>query len=144
VSAVFDRPLSLGLSHGDVRRLQQLLNADPDTRIAESGPGSPGNETDRFGALTEAAVRKFQMKYGVVASPGASGYGVVGPATRAKLHEVFGAGAPATGAPAAPPEAQTGPSGAASPQAAIEQQLADALQRLLKLQQELLQATGGQ
>ena len=89
VSAAFTRPLSPGASHADVKRLQQLLNSDPDTRIAESGVGSIGNETMYFGSLTTKAIQKFQMKYGV-AAPGEVGYGNFGPKTRAKVQEVFG------------------------------------------------------
>jgi peptidoglycan hydrolase-like protein with peptidoglycan-binding domain len=89
VSAVFTKGLSLGVSGPDVLRLQKLLNSDPDTQIASSGVGSPGNETDYYGGLTEDAVKRFQAKYGV-ASSGNAGYGYVGPKTRAKLQEVFG------------------------------------------------------
>jgi len=91
VSALFTGPLYNGLSHADVKRLQQLLNSDPDTRIAASGIGSPGNETDYFGSLTEQAVQKFQVKHGL-AAPGDSGYGYVGPKTRAVLQSIFGEG----------------------------------------------------
>jgi peptidoglycan hydrolase-like protein with peptidoglycan-binding domain len=89
VSAVFTSGLSVGDSNADVLRLQQLLNSDPDTQIAASGDGSAGNETEYFGSLTEQAVQKFQVKYGV-AGQGDPGYGYVGPSTRAKLLEVFG------------------------------------------------------
>ncbi len=89
VSATFSRPISPGASHADVKRLQQLLNSDPDTRIAESGAGSLGNETVYFGALTTKAIQKFQVKYGV-ANPGDIGYGNFGPKTRAKFGEIFG------------------------------------------------------
>ena len=47
----------------EVLKLQIFLNSDPDTVIASSGPGSPGNETTIFGSLTAAAVKKFQLKY---------------------------------------------------------------------------------
>lgn len=57
------RDLSEGSSGMDVMRLQQFLNADPDTRIAATGVGSAGQETEFFGALTGAAVAKFQQKY---------------------------------------------------------------------------------
>ena len=77
------------MSGSDVKRLQQLLNSDSDTKIAESGIGSFGNETEYFGSLTEKAVQKFQTKYNIAKS-GDSGYGYVGPKTRAKLNEVFG------------------------------------------------------
>ena|SRR3989344_1715108 len=89
VSAAFSRLLSPGASHADVKRLQQLLNSDPDTRIAESGVGSIGNETMYFGSLTTKAIQKFQVKYGV-ANPGDVGYGNFGPKTRVRVQEVFG------------------------------------------------------
>ena len=72
-----------------MKRLQQLLNSDSDTRVASTGAGSPGSESQFFGALTEKAVQKFQVKYGI-AKAGEPGYGSVGPKTRAKLKEVFG------------------------------------------------------
>ena len=100
VSPAFNRLLTIGSKGEDVKRLQQLLNSDLDTRIAASGVGSPGQETEFFGSLSGQAVQKFQVKYGV-ANPGDAGYGLVGPKTRAKLSEVFGE-APAA-APAATP-----------------------------------------
>lgn len=89
VSAVFTKSLSRGMSNSDVKRLQQLLNSDPDTRVATTGVGSAGNETNYFGLLTEKAVQKFQMKYGIVSSSSDPGYGYVGSKTRTKLSEVF-------------------------------------------------------
>ena len=89
ISALFSVSVGLSMTHSDIQRLQQLLNTDPDTRIADSGIGSPGNETNFFGSLTEKAVQKFQKKYGV-ALEGDPGFGFVGPKTRAKLQEVFG------------------------------------------------------
>ncbi|MEK7599409.1 MAG: peptidoglycan-binding domain-containing protein, partial [Patescibacteria group bacterium] len=100
VSAVFNKGLGLGTSNSDVKRLQQLLNSDSDTKISSSGAGSAGNESEYFGSLTAKAVQKFQVKYGL-AKEGDTGYGLVGPKTRAKLQEVFGA-APAVAAPTAP------------------------------------------
>ena len=79
------RNLAIGAVGEDVRTLQRLLNADSATRIASSGAGSSGNETNRFGSLTASAVKKFQVKHGI-AKPGVAGYGYVGPKTRAKLN----------------------------------------------------------
>ena len=87
--AVFTINLRKGSSNSDVARLQKLLNMNVDTQIASEGPGSPGNETEIFGSLTEMAVGKFQVKYNV-AKPSDPGYGTVGPMTRAKLLEIFG------------------------------------------------------
>ena len=81
------RALELGSIGPDVVLLQRILNQDPSTQVAASGPGSAGNETSKFGPATEAAVKKFQLKYGIT-TVGTSGYGYVGPATRAKLNSL--------------------------------------------------------
>ena len=70
-----------------VKGLQQFLN-NHGFIISASGAGSLGNETDSYGSLTEKAVGKFQEKYGI-AKPGESGYGRVGPKTRAKVNELM-------------------------------------------------------
>lgn len=85
---IFTRVLQFGSVGADVRILQQFLNSDADTQIAISGAGSPGLETTKFGPATKVAVQKFQLKYALI-KKGASGYGLVGPKTRAKLEEVF-------------------------------------------------------
>ena len=48
--------------------------------------------TGYFGSLTQKAVQRFQVKNGIVNSgtPSTTGYGRVGPKTRAKLNELFG------------------------------------------------------
>ncbi|MEX2437527.1 MAG: peptidoglycan-binding protein, partial [Candidatus Paceibacterota bacterium] len=87
---IFSTTLRLGIKHPDIMWLQKYLNANPDTQLTGSGIGSPGNETDYFGQLTEDAVRRFQIKYGIVSAgtPATTGFGLVGPQTRAKLNEL--------------------------------------------------------
>lgn len=79
--------LRFGMSHAQVLALQQLLNANG-YAIAADGPGSPGHETSRFGALTRAAVRKFQCDKGIVCDgdEDSTGFGLVGRRTRAALN----------------------------------------------------------
>ncbi|MFA5997829.1 MAG: peptidoglycan-binding domain-containing protein [Candidatus Paceibacterota bacterium] len=87
----FMNNLSLGSSGPQVIALQRILNRDPDTRIASTGSGSPGNETSYFGALTKRAVVRFQAKYAseVLTPAGLSqGNGYVGLYTRAKLNTI--------------------------------------------------------
>ncbi len=85
----FTENLSLGSSGTEVIALQKILNQSADTRIAESGPGSPGKETGYFGSLTASAVERFQEKYAsdVLLPAGLThGTGYVGPLTRARLN----------------------------------------------------------
>jgi len=82
-SAIFTKPLSLGMTSNDVRRLQTLLATKPEIY-------PEGLITGYFGSLTKKAVQSFQLKYGVVSSKSDSGFGLVGPKTRMKLQEVFG------------------------------------------------------
>lgn len=87
---LFTRPLRLGLFGEDVRELQKILNTDPSTRIQESGLGSPGQETAYFGALTSAAVVRFQEKYRkeiLVPNGLSAGTGFVGVSTLAMLNK---------------------------------------------------------
>jgi peptidoglycan hydrolase-like protein with peptidoglycan-binding domain len=82
-SITFSKPLYQGLVDGDVLCLQKLLNKDPDTKLAVSGLGSPGNETIYFGVSTKQAVAKFQNKYGISLT------GTIGPKTRTKLNSLI-------------------------------------------------------
>lgn len=54
----FTRNLSLGMSGEDVRQLQIRLNAEG-FKVAETGPGSPGQETVFFGSRTRQAVIRY-------------------------------------------------------------------------------------
>jgi len=76
----FVRDLTLGSKGDDALALQKFLNAQGFT-LAASGPGSPGNETDFFGSLTQSALAKYQASVNI--SP-AVGY--FGPITRSHIN----------------------------------------------------------
>ena len=85
-----NKMLSVGSSGPDVRRLQEFLNANGFT-VAESGPGSPGNETNEYTHAVGQAVIKFQDKYSarILRQYGYTrGTGVVGPATRNAINQI--------------------------------------------------------
>lgn len=97
VGFTFMRNLQDGMDGPDVRYLQVVLNSDADTSIAESGAGSPGQETGHFDGATRQAVIRFQEKYSreILAQFGLiKGMGFVGAATRAKLNEIVSAPQP--------------------------------------------------
>jgi len=143
---VLTAALARGKTHTDVKALQQVLNSDPATQITSSGVGSPGNETDYYGALTEKAVQKFQEKYGL-AQAGDPGYGSVGPKTRAKINEL--ASAPKQAQPAemvtppaaAPAGAVPSGSGNEDAKAAIEKQIQDALKKIKEISAQIQKAS---
>ncbi len=77
---VFKSDLTTGSLGSEVKALQEFLNAKGYT-IAANGPGSPGNETERFGSLTKAALIKYQKAKGITPS-----VGYFGPKTRAAVN----------------------------------------------------------
>ncbi len=86
--ASLSRNLKVGMSGADVKVLQQILNVDPKTRIAEMGIGSSGQESMYFGVKTKLAVIKFQEKHAkeVLFPAGLTvGSGFIGAFSRAKL-----------------------------------------------------------
>ncbi len=118
-SPVFNRSLSVGSRGEDVERLQQLLAQDKEVY-------PDGLVTGFFGRMTEAAVKRFQAKYGL------SAVGIVGPLTRSKLARVFGGAlsAPPTPTPAAP---------AVGSAEELREKIQALQAQLLKLQLQLLQ-----
>ena len=80
------RNLSFGSRGNDVVELQNFLIAQGDLAV--------GNNTGYFGRMTESAVQKFQVGRGIASSGTAAttGYGAVGPRTRAKIASVCGGG----------------------------------------------------
>ncbi len=78
-NASFKRNLQVGSTGSDAMALQVYLNAHG-FPVAASGPGSPGNETTKFGGFTRAALAKWQASVGI--SPAA---GYFGPKTRAYI-----------------------------------------------------------
>lgn len=127
-----DRVLVRGVKGPDVLELQRLLNSDPRTRVAASGAGSLGNETEYYGPATENAVKRFQSIHGVVSSgaPTTTGYGAFGPQTRAKVAEVFARGLP---------DSTTKTKNSAVSDEEIRKQIAELLQLIAELQQLLLE-----
>lgn len=98
--------LSLGMEHPQILLLQKMLNAKGYT-VATEGPGSAGEETQKFGAFTRAAVKKFQCATIAVCDGDehSTGYGFVGSRTRVAL----------AGANAAPLASEPAPTTATTP-----------------------------
>ncbi len=82
---IFNQNLTLGMSGTEVKELQMFLNARGFS-VANSGPGSRGEETMYFGLLTKAALIRFQDAHvAAILSPFglSAGTGYFGPSTRA-------------------------------------------------------------
>jgi len=145
ISPEFTQNLTRGMSSGDVRRLQMLLAADKEIY-------PEGITNGYFGTLTENAVRRFQLKYGIIKNSTDPGNGRFGPVTRAKLGEVFKVEKAVVEIPAVPPPAPvpppaTPPAAPAAISAAERQSLIAAVRekiqeltaKLLQLQVKLIQ-----
>jgi hypothetical protein len=94
----FTHNLQLRAREADVRQLQAFLNTHG-AIITNAGGGSPGNETDFFGALTYAALIRFQNAHAaqILAPLGLSkGTGFFGVATRQYANSLLEASATAT------------------------------------------------
>lgn len=75
------RSWSIGQQGSEVKLIQQFLNSHGFI-VSKTGPGSFGQETTKFGALTKSSVIRFQKENGI------DPIGIVGPATRAKIAEL--------------------------------------------------------
>jgi len=100
----WSRSLKLGSRGSDVKDLQMFLNMCADTKVSNSGAGSPGMETTYFGPATKAAVIKFQTARGV--SPQS---GLFGPLSRAKAADLQASSNVCGGVVVNPPQGQNGP-----------------------------------
>ena len=85
-SGSYATPLSAGSTGNDVTALQNFLKSQGTEIYPE------GLVTGYFGPLTKSAIQKFQAKYDIVSSGDevTTGYGFVGPKTRAKINELLG------------------------------------------------------
>ncbi len=87
-STRFSKDLEFNDIDDEVRQLQAYLNTHGYI-VAESGPGSVGNETNIFGAKTREALIRFQEAFAseILTSVGlARGTGYFGPSTRAYIN----------------------------------------------------------
>lgn len=82
LAGAYKKPLVRGASNPDVAALQVLLKALGQKIYPE------GIVSGYFGPLTQQAVQRFQLAYGV-AKEGDPGFGTVGPKTRAKLNSLL-------------------------------------------------------
>lgn len=87
IAATLNRSLDLGMSGSDVSSLQAYLKND--VTVYPSGL-----VTGYYGQLTKAAIERFQTARGIVSSgtPASTGYGRVGPTTRAVLNQAIDGG----------------------------------------------------
>lgn len=94
----FTRSLNVGSEGEDVRQLQIYLNSNSQTRVSESGAGSPGSESTYFGDRTKQAVIRMQNMFAplILYPVGLTlGSGYVGNSTVSFLNSIQG-NSPAT------------------------------------------------
>ena len=86
----FTKTLTKGQDNQTVSNLQQLLR--------ELNFFTYPTNTGYYGTITEEAVQAFQCKHNIICTgtPQTTGYGVVGPKTRAKLNELLNSEKPTT------------------------------------------------
>jgi hypothetical protein len=84
VANALSKPLHTGSQNADVNTLQAFLKSQGSEIYPE------GLVTGYFGAKTEAAVGRFQVKNGLVTGAEDPAYGYVGPATRARINSLLG------------------------------------------------------
>lgn len=132
------RNLAPGERDDQVRGLQELLAGDPEIY-------PEGTASGYFGPATTRAVRRFQLKYGVIQSETDAGNGRLGPKTRAKLEEVFGGAVAAVPTPspapaaAEAPAAAPAPAPAAAPAAGNEAQIKAVQEQIRAIQAKIIQ-----
>jgi len=92
VFAAISTSLDFGDRGSEVTELQTYLSTDANIYPSKLVTGY-------FGQLTKAGVERFQTREGIVSSgtPLSTGYGRVGPITRAAINAKLGGGAPTTG-----------------------------------------------
>jgi peptidoglycan hydrolase-like protein with peptidoglycan-binding domain len=77
---IFTINLDPGAIHSDVLQLQKWLNLHG-YQVSQTGPGSPGKETTKFGSATQQALIKFQKDNSITPANGR-----FGPQTRKKVN----------------------------------------------------------
>jgi peptidoglycan hydrolase-like protein with peptidoglycan-binding domain len=63
------RDFGINTQGSDVKLLQQILNAQGFI-VSKKGPGSKGNETNKFGSATKKALIKLQIKNNLLPATG--------------------------------------------------------------------------
>jgi peptidoglycan hydrolase-like protein with peptidoglycan-binding domain len=130
----FNRTLGRGMRGEDVRKLQAFLNSHG-FEVAASGDGSSGQETEEFGAKTEAALIRFQ-EANAIAINLTRFTGLFGEATRAYVNSLI--------SKSACPAPSTVSSSATTTSAATSSQDLNALlAEVARLQAMLAQLQGG-